>query len=551
MPDLKKVFLLTFCFLTVFAHGAWAKAYQDSYISINATDITYNKLRKVYEATGSVAVRGDDFKIYSAYIRYYPATKMIVADDQFTMEIAAYRIAGSRLEYNAATKDGNVMIARINFGDTYLGGSYMKMEKGRYNILNAYFTGCNYPSSDYHGSSNEIVFYPETGLLVGYWGTFFIGSIPTLPLPTLVYGAPVPEKPETKGPGGPKGPAKKYIDRTRDVWPKSGVGFNDDDGYFLAVPVDGYLGPKNYVRTHLIWAEKKNLGLATAANYMLFNDRYEGEIRAGSTGGDGTFGGLTQIMAVGPSLLSKEEDDQYIYDSYFIGNKYMYEGEVNLSYKERIHLYKNEGPFNRVSFLPKVSLRANRNNFINDNFTYFSEVNWAMVSEESSGVSGQRQEFLSDVTFDYDLWLLGKFKAKSQADIIGYTDLTGTDETGYWSSATQDLSLTQKWWDLLETGIGHDHIYFNYGATPFDFEEYWYSPYDTMSTHVKLNLWFSSVAFDGKFDLPSQDWRKLTYSISLGMHCYNIVSSYSLRRDMNGEESAEFLLTAELTPSKW
>ena len=541
------------------ASCAVAKSYTDGNVTIIGTEVTYNKLRKVVEAFGDVTVMGDGFNVTSTYVKYYPAVKLLVSEDQFVMEIEGYKIGGSRLEYNVVTKAGNVMIVRINFGQTFLGGSFMRMDKGEYDILNGYFTGCNKPDSDYHIAANDLVLYPETGLIVAYWSTFWMGPFPMLPIPTFVYGAPVPDTPEEKEKNKKKalrksGKRKKYIDRDRDIFPKSGLGYNSEDGSFLALPFDWYPGPRSYVRSHLLWSEKKNLGVATAANYFLFNDRNEGEIRAGSTAGDGTFGGMTYIFGVGPSLLSKEENDMYVYDRYFPGNKYLYEFEINYSLRERVNIYKNSGPFSRVSFLPKATLRANRNNFINDNFTYFCEASWALVSEESTAVGGDRENLKADVTFAHDLWLLGRFSAKSQVSLINYMDLQGTGEAGYeyWNTATQTISLRQDWGKFFETGIGHNHIYFNNGGTPFEFESYWFSPYDTLSLHAQIkNVFFSSLSYDGTYDLPSQDWRRISYSLTLGMHCYDIEASYDLVRDAAGNRTTEFTVSGSLSPSKW
>ena len=551
---MKRTFILAFSFLLLLTCDAFAKTWQDGHISITAQSISYNKPRNMIEAVGSVVINGKDFKISSSYAKYYPLNKNIIVEEQFLMEIEAYKISGSRLEYNAATGIGNVLIVRINFGQTFLGGSFMRMEEDQYNILNAYFTGCNRPDSDYHGSSNEIVFYPRTGLLVGYWGTFWIGSTPTVPLPTLVYSAPVPKKPKVKSAVlGPPKNEKRQIERKRDVFPRPGLGFNTEDGYFLVQPFDAYPGPKSYMRTFLSWSEKKNLGLAVAANYILWNDRNEGEVRIGTTSEDKNFGGITHFMSFGPKLLTKEQRDKYVYDKYFPGNKYLIEGEINYSLRERIHLFKNEGPFGRVSFLPKVTLRANRN-FILDNeyFTYYAETNWALVTEESTGVGGQREEAKADVTFDYPLWFLGNFSAKSQIDLIGYMedplDILGNS---YWNSATQDMSLTQNWGDILETGIGNTHIYFNNGSTPYEFEGYWFSPYDTLKLFTRLNFFSNSLAWNGRYDLPSQEWRSLTYDLTIGMHCYDIVASYGLFKDSFGENWTEFTMSASLTPSKW
>jgi len=547
---MKKI-LHVLVFLFLFPGICNAELYEDANVKIWAKEVAYNKLRKIVEATGDVSVKGADFRVKGQYVKYFPATKMLIAEDQFNMEIDEYRIAGSRLEYNVVTKDGNIMIVRINFGETFLGGSFMKMDEDKYDILNAYFTGCNSPDSDYHTSSTEIVLYPKTGLIVAYWGLFWVGNIPTIPVPTFVYTAPVPEPPEKKI---KKKKEKKYtIKREHEIFPTPGLGYNTEDGYFLIQPLDYYFGEHHYMRTHLSWSEAKQFGLATALNYILWTDIHEGEIRLGATNGDGTFGGLSYIFSFGPNLLSKEEKEKYVYDKYFPGNKYMYELEVNASYKERINIYKNEGPFNRVSFLPMVSLRANRNHFINKHLTYFGELNWASVSEESSNTEGQRQVIKADVAFDYDVPVLGHFQAMSEVDLRTYSGMENTWAVTYesWNTATQKLSFKRDFGEVLEIGLGHRHIYMNEGETPYDFEGYWFAPFDTLSTFAQLNLWYSSLIYDAQYDLPSQNWRSIRYGLRWGLHCYDVIADYMLLRDYEGNEWTEFTITIELTPSRW
>jgi hypothetical protein len=533
-----------------------AGTYEDPHIKIYAQSLTYNKARGVYEAIGDVSIKIDDYRISGIYAKYFPATSKLVVEDQLIMEIDAYRVSASRLEFDVKKKEGSAMIVRINYGENFLGGSFMRIDEDKFDILNAYFTGCNRPDSDYHTASTELIFYPKTGTIIGYWGIFWIGSVPTIPVPTFVYSAPVPELPVTHN--GPAKPHKKYISRKRDVFPISGIGNNKEDGTIFVQPFDYYFGPQNYMRTHASWTEKKNLGAATAINYNLWTDRNEGEIRAGTNGVDGTYGGLTHIFSAGPRLLSPEEDKKYVYDKYFIGNKYLTELEVNYSLRERINIYKNEGPFNRVSFLPKVSLRANRNNFLNEDFTYFAETNFALISEEAlpsndgvGGAKGKRVQMKGDVTYGHGFWILGNFSAKCDIDLKTYLDERSSKLVDSWRTATQNLSLSQDWYGILETSFGHRHIFMNAGHTPYEFEGYWFSPYDTLMTSAKLNILSSFITFDGQYDLPSKDWRSLKYGLSLGMHCYNIVAAYELNKDLEGNEASNFIMTVELAPSRW
>ena len=107
------------------------------------------------------------------------------------------------------------------------------------------------------------------------------------------------------------------------------------------------------------YMERKNMGIGLKTNYII-NEFNEGEVRLAQNAGDGGYGGLTHYMHIGPKIIPEDEEEWLIYDTYAQSGKYSYELEINQSFRERINLDENKGPFNRVSFLPKVTLKSNR-----------------------------------------------------------------------------------------------------------------------------------------------------------------------------------------------
>ena len=545
--------LLVFIFLFSFAVIPSAKAQ----INITADNVVYDKYREAEIASGHVKVSAPDFRITGLHVRHYPKRKRIIAEDEFTLEMEGYRIFGTKLDFYYDEKTGQASMVRINFGRTYLGGGHLRIHKDKFNILNGYFTDCNSPFSHYHISSNEIILYPKTGLIVAYWATFWVGPVPVLPVPTFVYSAPPPPskfvqvKPEKVKEEREKGVVKG----AKTEAPVAKLGSNPIDGWFIKQPFNWYITPWWYYKFQLTYMEKKQLGIGLRTNYCLFNDINEGELRIANSSGDGTWGGITHYLSFGPKLYSKEEEEELIYNKFKPGGKRWFELELLGSHRERINLDENIGPYSRVSFLPKATLRWNRRPVFVRELTFFAEASGAKVSEEATDGSireANRGEVSGDFTYKIDLPYLGEFTAKIDGAYIEYKDIkyvTVTKE--YWAHSTQSLSLKSNFGDVLITEIGHEHYIHLDGESPFEFEEYWYSPFDTFIAGAKLNFLYNSFQFKGMYDLPSNEFRRLFYEYVMGMHCYDLIFTYQIIRDFLGETTEEFTFGFDLVPSRW
>ena|GEM_PF-1789317 len=532
-------------------------------IEMTADNLTYDEYRKAEVASGHVVITAPTFKIYGIYVRHYPEQKRIVADDEFTLEMEGYRIYGAKLDFYYEEMKGQASMFRINFGRTFLGGGLLRIHKDRFNIINGYFTGCNASHSHYHVSSNELILYPGTGLIVAYWATFWVGSFPVLPVPTFVYSTPVPpskfivEKPKTAEEIAKEKERRKkgVVKGAKTEAPVAKFGSNPADGWFVRQPFHWYLSPRHYMKFALMYMEKKQLGIGVRTNYSLFNDINEGEIRAANSSGDGSWGGITHYLNFGPRLYSDEEWDEMIYDKFKPGGNRWFELELLGSYRERINLDENIGPFSRVSFLPKMTLRWNRRPVYIDELTFFSEVSGAIVSEEAidqPNREANRGEVKGDFTYKVKLPYLGDFTAMIDGAYIDYREIKNyTSAEATWIHSTQSLSLATNFGDVLLTELGHEHYVHLEGNTPFEFEQYWYSPFDTFSAGAKLNVAFSSVYFKGTYDLPSEKLRRAQYELVTGMHCYDLIFAYQIIRNELDEFDPEFTFGFDLVPSRW
>lgn len=520
-------------------------------VNISADYKHYDKYRNVLIAKGNVVVTGPDFKIESPYVIRYFNDEKIVAMDKFIFEREGYRVSGSNIEYYYWNKTGNADKVRINFGETFLGGRYMTISQDKFELYDAYFTGCNEPTSHYHFSSQQLALYPKTGLIVAYYATCWVWIAPIIPVPTFVYSAPVPRSKfiVKKKPGKPSKAAKEKIEGIKTTQPVPEIGSNPVDGTFIRQAFNWYFTPRSYAKVLLSYMEKNHFGGGLSANYI-FDERNEGEVRIGSNDIERSYWGITHYISLGPKLLSKEDEELLIYDFYSPGGKYSYELELKHSVRERPNLDKNIGPFTRVSMTPKITLRSNRKPIpiLGEPFTYFWEASRANVSEEVSEFestwevsyvkSSPRTNYYADIAYASDLGWLGIFNAIFDINLSDYEKL------GSWDRSRQQLFLQQDFFGKLSLRYGHVHYIMQRGYTPYLFEGFYYSPYDTFVGSLKINAWFSSFLINTAYNLPSWDPYDINYEWLLGMHCYNLIFQYSVMRK-------EFNFSFELVPSRW
>jgi len=328
------------------------------------------------------------------------------------------------------------------------------------------------------------------------------------------------------------------------------IGSNVVDGKFIRQGFNWYFTPRSYAKVLLSYMENNGLGGGLSGNYIL-NNESEGEIRLGSNEKERSYWGLTHYFALGPKLVSKDDEQWLIYDFYKAGGKYSYELEAKYSFRERPNLDRNIGPFTRVSMTPQITLRSNRKPipYLGEPFTYFAEASHANVSEEvleyetpspeGYTTSSPRTHYFADVSYTNDIGWLGNLNIMFDAAFSDY----GKDY-GSWDRARQIVSLKQDLFDRMTLQYGHVHYMMQRGFTPYMFEGYYYSPYDQFMAGLRMKAWFSSFQIKTSYNLPDWDPYDVDYEWNIGLHCYNLIFEYRAMRK-------EFNFSFELTPSRW
>jgi hypothetical protein len=541
-------------------------------IKITADYTHYDKYRDVLIAKGNVKVTGPDFNLESPYVIRHFKDEKIVAMDKFTLEREGYRISGSQLEFYYTKGTGNAERVRINFGETFLGGRYMTMDNDKFTMYDAYYTGCDESSTHYHISGQELTLYPNTGLIVAYYATCWVWIAPIIPVPTFVYSAPVPRSKFIVKTVRPKSPSRKVKEEKEGVkttQPIPELGANPVDGPYFRQGFNWYFTPRSYARVLLSYNAKTYFGADLSTNYI-FNDANEGEVRIGSNELEHSYWGISHYLSFGEKLVTKDDEQYLLYDFYKPGGKYSYEIETRYSQRERPNGYNNIGPFTRVTLTPKITLRSNRKPvpMLGEAFTYYFEASTAQVSEEVSepespittgyALSSQVDNYYADILYGADWGWFGNFNAGVDVASSRYDGLKGQSEGitieaknfQHWDRAEQKVSLQQTYFDHLALTYAHNHYINQDGASPYKYEGYWYSQYDTFSGTVKYKAWWSYLSMTANYNLPSWDLNNVKYELMFGMHCYNLIFQYVLKNDIDAYRG-QFNFSFELAPSKW
>ena len=128
--------------------------------------------------------------------------------------------------------------------------------------------------------------------------------------------------------------------------------------------------------------------------------------------------------------------------------------------------------------------------------------------------------------------------------------LIGIRRSGPLEQGYGTLGLQEEYFDHLVLTYGYSHYITEDGFSPYLFEGYWYSPYDTFTGGIQINAWWSYFLMKATYDEPSQELFNVEYKLMLGMHCYNLVFDYVIKQDVDKYRS-EFDFSFELVPSRW
>ncbi len=459
----------------------------DQDLIINADSIAYEKDNIVAE--GSVEAIYKNNKALGERLVYNTKTRSIKLDNGFIFFYGDIVLSGDEIEYELDKDRGRGRRVRVNYESVFLEGNYIDFNREEIKLKGASFDTCGIkPESHYRISAQQMSLYPATNWLVSYWGIFWYGRIPTLPIPVYVYDLEA----ERKG--------------KHNILPYPEIGSNDEDGFYISERIVWYARRELSGSFNINYSEKKGIGSGFEANYIL-SKQNQGNFRLYGNYHEPFWGGLTHHYYFGPSVI-----DSFLPTDIFSASTYRkLDLETTLSLRERIN-------YERVTKSPEIAL-----NFRDPKI----KIGAGLISENS-------KEAVAKAHLSY-LWD-SKIYDKNDFEIIPSIlfDYSRYSKGRFWWRNIGKLTLNKKWSPYLSNSLAYSHFFDQQGASPFLYENYKLINSDQFSANLQLNIFKSTLRVDTVYDIPSWNPYDIDYTIEAGVHCHTFGFRYRAVRNEFG-----------------
>jgi hypothetical protein len=473
-------------------------------MTINADKVSLEKEKHRIEAEGSVEVNYKDILIRGGHMIYNTSEETFVVDKGFNLLYEGLTFEGESLYYELARKTGDALDFKFNYNGISLAGKNLNLQPDKYEIKSVNFTTCNLPDPHYHVTASDLVIYPEYQRMVAYWGFFWLGRFPIVPMPTYIYDLRADEK------------------SRKNVPPFPEIGANSVDGTYINENLAWNLN-KNVSGTYtLSYATNKGVGGGAQGDYTL-DDRNSGNMRLYGNFTDGLYGGVTHNYSFGGEVGVSEAEKPVLF---VFPRRRQFDLETTLSSRERIN-------YQRVSFLPGLVFRSNHGVIVRNEAKYDLALCAGYLIEE-----GNTQLFRGGGS----LKLFGDF----QETAIGYITPTLNIDNLYYSSGTRWLNstigmdITKKFGDLLVRG-GYIHYLYAYGQSPFIYEMYRFRAADRFLSDLIFSFGETRARISSSYFLDTLSPEDIDYTLFFKLHCYNLDLTY---RSLRNEFAIGFSLAA-------
>lgn len=488
------ILVFAICLITVLFDGPAFAQLKD--LVINAERISYEKEKYRIEAEGSIEVNYKDVTLFGNHLICNTSAETLFVDRGFSLYFEGITIEGSTINYALNKKRGEASKVRFRFQNINLDGEKIRFDVDRFVMNNAGFTTCDLTDPHYRVTASEINLYPKYGWLVAYWGLFWLGKFPLLPLPTYIYDFRAEERAHKNLPPFPE------------------VGTNPEDGLYFRERLAWHLRPGFSGTYGLGWASNKGLLLGIDADYYL-NDQNRGELRLDWNSVNRLVGGLTHRFFFGQEVKIAKG---LPIEMFAMPRLWQYQLETTFSYHERIN-------YQRVSYYPKLDLSSVNNELIKDGPKLDFELQAAMVAEEGNtrlaegrGAFKVYQDFL-DTRF-------GKITPSLNFDGVYFSN------GAKWLKPCLGIGLEKLFENRFLLKAGYLHYFLIEGQSPFNFEMYRFRAADRLSSEFSFMVGETGVGVSTSYYLDNWSPEDVDYSLFFKLHCYNLSVTYrSLRQE--------------------
>ncbi|MFH1683331.1 MAG: hypothetical protein ABIA67_00465 [Candidatus Margulisiibacteriota bacterium] len=469
---------------------------QNKDLVINGDNVSYDKENNLVEAAGSVEVVYKDVKITGNYIVYNTKEDKAWADRGFVLNYGNITIEGDTLAYEVKEKKGTATDVWFAYEGIELRGKKVNLSVEKFILKDASFSSCDIEDKHYRVTAADINFYPEYGWLVAYWGYFWLGPFPVVPMPTYIYDVFAAQR------------------NRKNIPPFPEIGSNDEDGTYINERLAWHIQRELSGAYVITYATKKGLGGGIETDYILDKDS-EGNARLYWNGADGPTGGVTHSLFFGEQV-EQEPAGPLVF--FTLPKRRQYQFDTTVSYHERIN-------YQRISYYPNFVLTTKQRKIFFEEANLDIELMTGLVAEQYN-TKLARGGGVFDFYWDFP-----------ETDFGDLTPSLGLDSRYYssgakWTRTTGGLDIEKSFGNNVKLGFGYLHHFLIEGASPFNFEMYRFNPADRFTSDLSFMVGETGAGISASYFLDTWQPEDIDYSLLFGMHCYDLLVKYrSLRKE--------------------
>jgi hypothetical protein len=475
-------------------------------LTINADTVNVEKAQHRIEAAGSVEAVYKDVVLNADHVIYNTSAETFYADRGFRLFYNGVTFEGRTLEYQLVSREGIATDTFFHYQRVALGGSRLNLADDQIEIKGANFTTCDLTAPHYRVTASDILLYPQYGWLVAYWGYFWLGRFPVVPMPTYIYDFNAEARAQ------------------KNLPPFPAIGSDPLDGNYISETLAWHIRREFSGTYTLSYAANKKLGGGAQANYIV-NDRNSGSLRLYGNAVDGLFGGVTHYFVFGDTI---SEPNKAQVDLFPLPKYHQFELETDLSLRERIN-------YQRVSLTPGFSLRTRRVVLLRPEAKCDLELKSALVAEEGN---------IRLTTGGYNLRFYGDFPEFP----IGFVTPSLLLDATYYGNGTRwvkpqlALDVAKRFSRDLSLSGTYSHYLSVDGTSPFNYELYRFRAVDRLQSTVAFKNGETGCKVHASYFLDNWSPEDIDYSLLFRLHCYDLEATY---RSMRGEFLLSFSLAAQ------
>lgn len=466
-------------------------------LNINADSVGFQKDTKLIEATGRVRADYKDLQLTGAHLTYETESRDLSMDQGFTMEYDEIKLSGEALNYQIAKKSGRAEEVTLWYRNVQVQGAAIELSEDTLSLKDATFTSCDLKKPHYQVSASNLYLYPKDGWLVAYWGFFWAGGIPLIPVPAYVYDVQAARK------------------GRRNVVPYPQIATNNDDGTLISESLPWNLRRGLDGSVTLTYASRKGWGGGAELNYTT-NPYNNGNLRLYGNPVDNLWGGLTHTYSFGEELKTMDFDKltgESILQVLTASRQFNI--DTLISYREKVN-------YEKVSQLPDLKFSLNE--------AYWHKlrmdgwISGGLITEESTGFFAERAAGHAALTYPLYEDLVSRFSIGTDLDGVLYSTANP------WLRNLGRLQFDRALNPNLTLFTGYSHYFYQLGTSPFRYELYRFNSSDTINFGFLTNNHSTRVGMQAVYNIPALNPQDIDLLLKLGIHCYNINITYRATR---------------------